>query len=132
MDTELSCMTKISEIPGACETLSVLCEYISAQGIAPEEGPFTDAGALFSLITESLFISYSCSSTGSTVVEFSCPDLHGRESGLRYSRGTSPLLDISIDRRGHGRLSVTLDTDISGIDRRIPLGFRIESVEKIS
>jgi hypothetical protein len=51
-------------------------------------------------------------------------------SKYKLANATGIVADVIEEPEGY--ITVTLDSDISGIDKRIPLGFRIEDIEKIS
>ena len=50
-------------------------------------------------------------------------------SGYKLADATGVVADVIEEPEGY--VTVAFDTDIAGIDRRIPLGFRRENIEKI-
>jgi hypothetical protein len=50
-------------------------------------------------------------------------------SPFKLANATGTVDDVIMEPEGY--VTVALDTDISGIDKRIPLGFRVGDVEKI-
>ena len=50
-------------------------------------------------------------------------------SDYKLANATGTVVDVIEEPAGY--VTVALDTDISGIDKRIPLGFRLENIENI-